>query len=81
MENNLTYEKRVSFFSNNSGIEIFGEKQSLTGRLFGCWHLKMSSPRTIRDTTFRYCKNCGMRRKFDLKSLKYEGTFHNSPVN
>lgn len=81
MENNLTYGNPKPFFSHNVNVELFGEKQSLGGRLFGCWHLKMSSPRTIGRTTFRYCKKCGMRRKFDLQTLKYEGHFHNSPVN
>jgi hypothetical protein len=77
----LNYKKRKLIVPNTSKLEVLGEKQTITERLFGCWHLKMSNPRTIGKTTFSYCKKCGMRRKFDLQNSKYEGSFHNAPIN
>jgi hypothetical protein len=36
----------------------------------------MSKPVTIDSTTFCYCKDCGLRRKYDFESFKPEGAFY-----
>jgi len=54
----------------------FGEKQSFFKRLFGCWHSRMSKPVTIDNTTFCYCKDCGLRRKYDFETFKPHGAFY-----
>lgn len=54
----------------------FIEKQSFLKRLFGCWHSRMSKPVTIDKRTFCYCKDCGLRRRFDTKSFRLEGAFY-----
>lgn len=54
----------------------FGEKQSFWKWIFGCWHTRMSKPVTIDNTTFCYCKDCGLRRKYDFESFKPEGAFY-----
>lgn len=54
----------------------FIEKQSFLKRLFGCWHSRMSKPVTIDQKTFCYCKDCGLRRKFDTRSFRLEGAFY-----
>ncbi len=60
--------------------EILGEKQSVVKRLFGCWHLKLSRPKTTNNVTYRYCVKCGMRRNFDLETFKSEGSFYSPPI-
>jgi hypothetical protein len=52
------------------------EKQSFVKRLFGCWHSRMSKPVTADNTTFCYCKDCGLRRKFDIETFKLQGAFY-----
>jgi hypothetical protein len=81
MANNLTQITTKTTYLQYYGKEVFGIEQTLVERLTGCWHLQMSDPRTRASVTFRYCKKCGMRRKFNLDSLKYIGSFYNSLVN
>jgi hypothetical protein len=52
------------------------EKQSFFKWIFGCWHQRMSKPVTTDQTTFCYCKDCGLRRKFDTETFKLQGAFY-----
>lgn len=54
----------------------FVEKQGFLKRLFGCWHSRMSKPVTIDKTTFCYCKDCGLRRRYDINTFKPLGAFY-----
>jgi transcription elongation factor Elf1 len=54
------------------------EKQSIIKRIFGCWHSRMSKPVTTDNTTFCYCKDCGLRRKYDIKTFKPQGVFYSA---
>lgn len=49
-------------------------------RLFGCWHLKMSRPRTRGRESFRVCLRCGMHRAFDVERWRSNGRFYAPPV-
>ena len=50
--------------------------QSFAARVFGCWHKRMSRPITKKNTTYRYCVKCGLRRNYDLKNSEYTGAFY-----
>jgi hypothetical protein len=63
-----------------SEADVFGEQQKRRHRIFGCWHMRMSEPRTIGKTTFAYCKNCGSRRSYDLTTRKHHGSFYHPPL-
>jgi transcription elongation factor Elf1 len=57
------------------------EKQSFFKRIFGCWHSRMSKPVTIDKTTFCYCKDCGLRRRYDFTTFKTQGAFYSARPN
>ena len=48
----------------------------LVGRLFGCWHRRLSWPITRDRQTYRACLKCGMCRSFDPKAWKSFGPFY-----
>jgi hypothetical protein len=59
---------------------IFGERQGMFKRVFGCWHLKLSRPTTTNHVTYQYCVKCGMRRNYDLDSFEPTGSFYLPPI-
>ena len=50
--------------------------ESISRRLFGCRHYKVSRPFTRDCETFVSCLHCGMRQRFDLERWKTEGDFY-----
>ena len=44
--------------------------KQLVGRLFGCWHRRMSWPITRDGQTYRACLKCGVRRSFDTQDVE-----------
>lgn len=50
------------------------------GRVFGCWHRRLSMPFTLKSETYRICIDCGARRAFDRTSWKAYGPFYH-PVS
>lgn len=58
----------------------FGKKIGFFGKVFGCWHKKLSRPFTNRNASYRACLNCGARKKFDTKILKTVGPFYYPPA-
>ncbi|PWT89558.1 MAG: hypothetical protein C5B55_11180 [Blastocatellia bacterium] len=52
----------------------------LFGRIFRCWHRKMSRPFTRDTESYRACLRCGMRRNFDLKTWRSTGRFYTPSV-
>jgi hypothetical protein len=46
------------------------------GRIFGCWHSRLTRPITRDRETYRACLHCGMRRKFDLQTWTSQGQFY-----
>ncbi|MBS1796170.1 MAG: hypothetical protein JSS81_20120 [Acidobacteria bacterium] len=57
---------------------LIEEKQGFFKRLFGCWHQRMSRPVTSDNTTFCYCKDCGLRRKYDIETGRPHGAFYSA---
>ncbi len=58
----------------------FGNKIGVMGKVFGCWHKRLSRPFTNRNASYRACLNCGARKKFDTKTLKTYGPFYYPPA-
>jgi hypothetical protein len=52
----------------------------LIGRVFGCWHWKMSRPITRGRESYRVCLRCGMHRAFDVERWRSTGRFYAPPV-
>ena len=65
----------------DQSVDTSFEKQSVVKRVFGCWHLKMSRPKTENKVTYRYCIKCGMRRNYDLETFKNSGSFYKPTVS
>jgi hypothetical protein len=66
--------KEITMESLNDTLS--GEKQSFFKWLFGCWHTRMSKPVTVDNATFCYCKDCGLRRKYDFETFQPKGAFY-----
>lgn len=65
---------------NWEGENFLGEKIGFFGKMFGCWHKRMSRPVTRNRSTFRSCIDCGARRKFDMESFRTTGPFYYPPT-
>lgn len=58
----------------------FGGKIGLIGKIFGCWHKKLSRPFTNKKASYRACLDCGARKRFSPETLKTFGPFHYPPA-
>ena len=58
----------------------FGGKIGLFGKIFGCWHKRLTRPFTNRNASYRACLDCGARRRFNPETLKTFGPFHYPPA-
>lgn len=58
----------------------FGEKIGLIGKVFGCWHKRLSRPFSNRNAAYRTCLDCGARRQFDAINLKTFGPYYYPPA-
>jgi hypothetical protein len=58
----------------------FGSKIGLFGKMFGCWHKRLSRPFTTKKESYRVCLECGARKHFDAQTLKTFGSFHYPPA-
>ena len=59
----------------NPDRRLFGIFRNLVGRIFVCWHRRLSRPFTREGETYRVCLRCGMHRQFDLREWKTKGPF------
>ena len=57
----------------------FGKKIGLMGKLFGCWHKRLTRPFTNKRVSYRTCLDCGARAEFDVESFRTLGTFYYPP--
>lgn len=58
----------------------FGSKIGLFGKLFGCWHKRLSRPFTKTNISYRACLHCGARRRYNTQNLKTFGPYYYPPV-
>ncbi len=70
------FENVAKELNSNIQEEVFGEKVGFMSRVFGCWHGRMSKPVTTREITYRFCPNCGIRRRFDLDTFQTHGSYY-----
>ena len=59
--------------------ETVGRKIGIVGKIFGCWHKRISRPFTTKESSYRTCLDCGARRKFNPENLKTFGPFYFPP--
>lgn len=65
------------FFMNSAANDAkLEERQGFLKRIFGCWHSRMSRPVTLDNITYCYCKDCGLRRRYDINSGRTHGAFY-----
>ena len=71
LENSLITEA----MAERNGHEI-GNKIGVFGKLFGCWHKRLSRPFTDKNVSYRACLECGARKNFNTQSFKTSGPFY-----
>lgn len=60
-------------------LDPFGSKIGIFGKLFGCWHKRLTRPITNDNLSYRACLDCGARRKFDTHNFKTSRAFYYPP--
>lgn len=73
-------QRRIAESILNTTNGAFGNKIGVMGKIFGCWHKRLSRPFTTRNASYRSCINCGARKKFDTNNLKTTGPFYYPPA-
>lgn len=76
----LLEQNRIAEETIDRTIGAFGERIGLVGKLFGCWHKRLSRPFTNRSASYRACLHCGARKKFDTETLRTTGPFYYPPA-
>ncbi len=79
MHTNIEQNSITAILINRKESE-FGQKISLLGKIFGCWHKDLTRPFTLERTTYRACLSCGARQPFDAVNLKTFGSFYFPPA-
>lgn len=65
---------------NKESDNSLGNKIGFFGKVFGCWHKRLSRPVTRDRVTFRSCIECGARRRFDMERYQTMGPFYYPPT-
>jgi len=73
-------QNRIAKSITEQTNRVFGNKISLIGKLFGCWHKELTRPFTIEGDSYRACVDCGARKQFNLQTLQTVGAFHYPPA-
>ena len=58
-----------------------GRKIGFVGRIFGCWHKRLTRPITSESTTYQACLECGARKRFDAGTFRSSGSFYYPPTS
>ena len=64
-----------------SSEEHSGRKIGFVGRIFGCWHKRLTRPITSERTTYQSCLECGARKRFDARTFRSSGAFYYPPTS
>jgi len=70
----------LNFNGQEVDAQVFGEKVGLFGKVFGCWHEKLSRPFSQEKIAYRSCLECGARKQFDSETLETHGAFYFPPL-
>jgi len=64
----------------DSPEELRGRKIGFVGKIFGCWHKRMTRPITTDRSTYRTCLECGARKNFNTQTFRSTGAFYYPPT-
>ena len=53
-----------------------GTKIGVFGKIFGCWHKRLTRPFSERNVSYRACLECGARKNFNTQSFTMVGSFY-----
>lgn len=73
-------QNRIAQQVINRSDRVFGDRIGIVGKLFGCWHKKLSRPFTNQKSSYRACLHCGAMKKFDTETLETVGPFYYPPT-
>ena len=73
-------QNRIAQMVLNKTDRVFGDKIGIMGKIFGCWHKKLSRPFTNQKSAYRACLDCGALKRFDTETLKTVGPFYYPPT-
>ena len=74
-------QKQIAEKIINRTKGAFGAKIGIFGKVFGCWHKRLSRPFTTNvKESYRVCLECGARKHFDAQTLETKGSFHYPPA-
>ncbi len=74
LETNLISEAGSRRTQSESVVKI-----GVFGKIFGCWHKRLTRPFTDKNVTYRSCLECGARKNFNTQSFKTSGPFYYPP--
>ena len=60
--------------------ELTGRKIGFVGKIFGCWHKRLTRPMTNERTTYQACLDCGARKNFNIETFRSSGSFYYPPT-
>ena len=78
--NQVLDQNRIAQSLLNRTDRVFGEKIGIMGKIFGCWHKRLSRPFTNQKASYRACLECGALKRFDADTLQTVGPFYYPPV-
>ncbi len=78
--NQVLDQNRIAQTLLEKGNRVFGEKIGIMGKIFGCWHKRLTRPFTNQKASYRACLECGALKRFDTETLQTVGPFYYPPV-
>lgn len=59
---------------------VMGTRIGIMGKLFGCWHKRLTRPITSANDSYQACLECGARRSFNRETFRTSGPFYFPPT-
>ena len=78
--NTVLEQNRIAQSVLNRTERVFGERIGIMGKIFGCWHKRLTRPFTNQKASYRACLECGALKRFDTNTLRTVGPFYYPPV-
>ncbi len=73
-------QNRIAELVVSRNTLTLGKKIGLFGKIFGCWHKRLSRPFSDKKSSYRACLECGARKQFNAETLKSSGAFYYPPA-